>query len=650
MVPRARRGGSAGRGRVVRPRCAFGARSHIIDGMAPSDRTPACVAVVAIGCGLAVVAVVRPLGLIHPFGATLLVELLRAPILGGGAALTAMLLLRKRDIDANVWRTRHDPGMGRSALSAWLAGALAGGIALSVGAIPDPTDSYDAVPWMFFGLGIVGAGIGNVLGPLFGVVYAAFASRALRRSAAGSGDMLDGALGATARLTGIAAAIGALVHAWAGELDPFGVALLLGSLAVAIALAVRAHRRAAWIARVVKGEVAGWSVAPVASLVELPEWIDGGGDSGVLVTGIAQQGTFRTMPAEATPVALVDVTGEEAIARLGGARVRAFVGAALVLVVLGATVGLAWFRDATPPTWGSTPMPLARGRAFRDLQGEGNAICARRSDGRLVCWGSGAGALFGKPRPALRTPEAHPTLGPVRTFALGRHQGQACAVLEAGDHRPVCWSKRLPEPTPIGPPDVTAIAIGGSFTVAVTADGSVWRWGDDLSAQAKQTGVERVDGLPPIADIAAGSTHVVARGRDGSAWCWGRSSAAECGGHVGDKPRRLEGGPFEAIAAGYTTYLFTADGMVVVHGTTFGYGAQELLRDKQEIRQVAQSKSETCVRQRDGRVACTRADKARPNVVLQRDVREIAGSDDGFCAITQRALWCWNGFSLPFMQ
>jgi hypothetical protein len=180
-----------------------------------------------------------------------------------------------------------------------------------------------------------------------------------------------------------------------------------------------------------------------------------------------------------------------------------------------------------------------------------------------------AGALLGAKDIAYRTPEADSMLGPIRTFALAKDR--ACAVREAGDHRAVCWSARDAElGPPIGPPDIVELAVGGTFAVALTADGSVWRWGDDPARVSQVTKPELVQGLSAIAHVAAGPSHAVALGRDGTAYCWGGSPSDECG--VKESPvsvTRFTDGPYEGIAAGSGTSWLRQGGAWRTHGAGF---------------------------------------------------------------------------------
>ena len=84
--------------------------------------------------------------------------------------------------------------------------------------------------------------------------------------------------------------------------------------------------------------------------------------------------------------------------------------------------------------------------------------------------------------------------------------------------------------------DVTAIAAGGTHSVALKTDGTVWSWGNNDSGQLGDTtsGTDRtspvqVSGLTDITAIAAGGSHSMALKSDGTVWCWGDNSSGQLG-------------------------------------------------------------------------------------------------------------------------
>jgi hypothetical protein len=605
-----------------------------------------------VAYALLVLCSVRLLAFARPIGHLVLIEVLRAALVCGGVALTAWLVLRTRTPDGQRV-PRFNPGLGRCAIAGLLAGVIIGAPALALGSIPEPTDWPGGVPVMVAMLASLGGLLGVLLGLLFGLAFAAFSLAAFGRTQRGAADGFDGSVTVAASALGLAGAGSALILASVAALDVLGIAMvLLAAVGFAIS-AKRDRERARWLERVTKGELPGWSIVRQTSAISLPAYVDGAaegaaeGEGAILAFHAAaeEQGAFRTAPPPPTPVAFIGAP-QSAGARL---KVRA-TSYAVYTVLLGLTpllvLGLCGARNRTPPAWSSSPTLVAHGQTTNLSAAEG-VMCARRaSDGRLTCWGKKAGALLGAKDVAYRTPEADSRLGPIRTFALGKER--ACAVREAGDHRAVCWSARDAElGPPIGPPDIVELAVGGTFAVALTADGSVWRWGDDPARMSQVTTPERVQGLSAIAHVAAGHTHALALGRDGTAYCWGGSPSGECG--VKESPvslTRFLDGPYESVAAGSWTSWLRQGGAWRTHGSGFRPSMGSFRNTV--VRQYAFSGADACFLSESEDVGCTRGTEAPPNSVFGWGVLEITGNDEGYCARTASDVWCWSGYSLLF--
>lgn len=85
------------------------------------------------------------------------------------------------------------------------------------------------------------------------------------------------------------------------------------------------------------------------------------------------------------------------------------------------------------------------------------------------------------------------------------------------------------------PSGIVSIATGGSHTLALRDDGTVWAWGRNYDGQLgdgttehRETPVPVVD-LSEVATIAAGDDHSLAVKADGTVWAWGRNVDGELG-------------------------------------------------------------------------------------------------------------------------
>ncbi|EOD05350.1 hypothetical protein EMIHUDRAFT_351053, partial [Emiliania huxleyi CCMP1516] len=122
---------------------------------------------------------------------------------------------------------------------------------------------------------------------------------------------------------------------------------------------------------------------------------------------------------------------------------------------------------------------------------------------------------------------------------------------------------------------VVAVSVGLYHSIAITADGSAWSWGDgdygrlghgDQQDQLLPKQVEAFAGQRVVA-VSAGARHSLATTADGAAWSWGLGGAGRLG--HGDQqrqllPKRVEafaGRRVVAVAAGGIHSLaITADG------------------------------------------------------------------------------------------
>ena len=159
--------------------------------------------------------------------------------------------------------------------------------------------------------------------------------------------------------------------------------------------------------------------------------------------------------------------------------------------------------------------------------------------------------------------------------AVATGEGSGTLILRS-DGTVLGFSETHPTPTPVsGLSNVTAIAAGGSFDLALEADGSVWTWG------ATPTQVALSGGARATA-ISAGLEHSLVLLEDGSVWAWGANYAGQVGnGEEGgsiESPVQVIAPPVSgaprvsAISAGEeSSYALYSDGSFKAWGSN-GYG------------------------------------------------------------------------------
>jgi len=140
-----------------------------------------------------------------------------------------------------------------------------------------------------------------------------------------------------------------------------------------------------------------------------------------------------------------------------------------------------------------------------------------------------------------------------------------------------------------------SVAAGGSYIAAIQADGSLWTWGRNCMGQlgngtrtiweqldGEWTEIEDNDQLAPArvgaatwASVAAGGSHTVAVQTDGSLWAWGANWSGQLG--LGDAPDLAAparvgtgNGWVSAVAGGSHTLALQADGSLWAWGGNWG--------------------------------------------------------------------------------
>lgn len=170
-------------------------------------------------------------------------------------------------------------------------------------------------------------------------------------------------------------------------------------------------------------------------------------------------------------------------------------------------------------------------------------------DGTVWGWGDNEtdqvlGPVFNSPENRL-TPIQIPGLTSVRQVAVTVYSSLALTQ----DGSVYVWGEEIgydllhdPLGGRIGSPSkvsqlsgITQIAADGIHALALRSDGAVFAWGTNPSGElgTGDTSVRmdptRVNGLPPVTAIGTGLHHSLAAGADGSLWAWGDNSSGQLG-------------------------------------------------------------------------------------------------------------------------
>ena len=146
----------------------------------------------------------------------------------------------------------------------------------------------------------------------------------------------------------------------------------------------------------------------------------------------------------------------------------------------------------------------------------------------------------------------------------------------------------------VGARALVPVSASGSYTVAISADGSLWAWGRKVCEEGRiiqnygNTPVE-IGTATNWASVSAGESHTVALRTDGSLWAWGNNSS----GQLGDGTRNQRVSPvrigadtnWEKVSAGsHTTSAIRTDGSLWAWGrkpisAQHGGGDQQFILD-----------------------------------------------------------------------
>jgi alpha-tubulin suppressor-like RCC1 family protein len=274
--------------------------------------------------------------------------------------------------------------------------------------------------------------------------------------------------------------------------------------------------------------------------------------------------SFRASPvavAGVAPSGQVAAGGEDVCARVGGGRLSCWGNNG------GEHLGNGFVGDISPP---ADVVGLTRAAAV--AAGAGH-MCVRKQGGAAYCWGNNAQGELGD---GTTTDRIHPTpvrglsKGVIRIFAGSLN---TCAILMTGSVR--CMGDNqfgqlgarsqgestIPVKVRRLPLHARSVAVGTSFTCALSRKGAVFCWGQggrlgDGRRKGSRIPV-RVIGLPKhvVQLSSGGADHACALTAGGRVYCWGGNQGGVLGDgttHTRLRPVRVKrlGGHVESVAVG----------------------------------------------------------------------------------------------------
>ena len=170
--------------------------------------------------------------------------------------------------------------------------------------------------------------------------------------------------------------------------------------------------------------------------------------------------------------------------------------------------------------------------------------------------------------------------------------------------------------------NVAQVAAGGSHTLAIKTDGTLWAWGynyygqiGDGTSGSSTNKTSPVKIMDNVAQVAAGDSHTLAVKTDGSVWAWGNNNSGQLGdGTSASKttPVKIMDGGVEKVAAGSSnSYFLMTDGRLLAcgnndyvgqlqTGTTWAvFNPVEIMQDVAQV--AAKNNNAICIKT-DGRV------------------------------------------------
>ncbi|AKJ01863.1 BNR repeat domain protein [Archangium gephyra] len=160
------------------------------------------------------------------------------------------------------------------------------------------------------------------------------------------------------------------------------------------------------------------------------------------------------------------------------------------------------------------------------------------------------------------------------TYSLALKQDGSLWAWGANNQGQLGDGSTTPRTTPVQVlTGVSSVAAGDSHTLALKQDGSLWAWGSNYKGQlgdgATSPRTAPVQVLTGVSSVAAGNFHTLALKQDGSLWAWGGNPNGELGdGSTTQRttPVQVLTGVSSVAAGGYHTLALKQDGSLWAWG------------------------------------------------------------------------------------
>ncbi|TGE23359.1 RCC1 domain-containing protein [Hymenobacter metallicola] len=237
----------------------------------------------------------------------------------------------------------------------------------------------------------------------------------------------------------------------------------------------------------------------------------------------------------------------------------------------------------------TSPVQIGGDATWKSVSAGGSHTVAIRADGTLWAWGNGAQGRVGNsstngtnfPNPvqiSTATTWQSVSAGGTHTVAL-RADGTLWAW-GSNSHGQLGngSNTNISSPTQTNFATWKSVDAGGNYTLAIRPDGTLWAWGSNVNSElgdatlTSRTSPVRVSSDTKWKTVKAGDSHSVATQADGSLWAWGSNTFGQVGvgfssGHV-STPMQISPSAawVSAGANGSHTVALRADGTLWTWG------------------------------------------------------------------------------------